>query len=273
MLRTLLVSGELELPVLPEVSAKLLRISNDPNCEANALADLIRRDPSVASHLMRIANSAMYSAGSPIVSLQQAVARLGLRRIREIVMIISCQNRVFDVTGFETEIRKSFRRSLGAAIFGQEIARIRRINVEEAFLCGLLHDVGRPVLLQSLVDLQKEHETDFEAADMIAAVEEFRVRVSGDLIEEWKLPARVANAIRCQETDEAVLGGNQEAHVLKFAIDLARITLEQDDTADETADNRVCRHCMIPVLNLYPDQVELLLGKRDEVRDWVNNSV
>lgn len=62
-------------------------------------------------------------------------------------MLISCRSKVFNVEGFKTDVRESFDLSLATAALSQEIARVRRLNVEDAFLCGLLHDIGRPVLL------------------------------------------------------------------------------------------------------------------------------
>ena len=269
LLLDLFDSGQLELPVLPEVSVQLLRLTNDPTCDAGELAELIRRDASIASNLLRIANSAMYSAGPAIVSLQQAIARLGFRKIREIVLIISCQNRVFDVHGFEGEVRLSFRRSLGAASFAQEIARLCRLNVEESFLCGLLHDIGRPVLLQALVDVQNERNLIFRREDILATVNDLSVDFGGDLISSWSLPKRVADVVRSQNEPGLVADVRQNAFLLRFAIDLATSTLE--GSSDNT--DAVSHHSSIPHLNLYPEQMETLLSKQDDVRQWVESSV
>lgn len=269
LLDELLSLGNLDLPVLPEVSAQLLRLSNDPNCEAPELAELIRRDQSLASHLLRIANSPLYASGSAIVSLQQAVARLGMRKIREIVVIISCQNRVFDVEGFEDEVRLSFRRSLGAAAFAQEVARTRRLNVEEAFLCGLLHDIGRPVLLQALVDLQSRRSLEPRRQDVLEAIEAHRAHVGSTLIESWRLPGRVAAAVRDQTLVASSDSNNQDSYILSLAVDLARYTLEPDSvTADE-----IRQHFAVPHLNLYPEQLNTIIGKQEDILNWVESTV
>src|SRR5438132_707575 len=77
----------------------------------------------------------------------------------------------------------------------QVIARARRWNVEEGFLCGLLHDVGRPVLLQAMVDLHRELGYPLDRQSAFAAMDEFHCRVGKYLTEEWTLPARVAETI------------------------------------------------------------------------------
>ena len=58
------------------------------------------------------------------------------------------QSGVFRVPGYEPVLNQLWRHALASGAFAKEIARVRRLNVESAFLCGLLHSVGKPALLQ-----------------------------------------------------------------------------------------------------------------------------
>ena len=264
----ILHSDQCELPVLPEAAAQLLRMTADVNCEVADVIGVIKRDQSLTGHLLRIANSARYNTGVTVTSIQQTVARLGLLTIRQIVVMISCQCRVFDVPGFEADVRRSFQRSLTAAAVAQEVARVRRLNVEEAFLCGLLHDVGRPVLLQALLDSRRGGLVCSDD-ELLAAAETHRVEFAGRLVTSWELPARVAEVIRHQQTPLDSAQCRDSAAVLNLSIDLAGWMLSGEPTSDQNIDS----HPMISVLNLYPEQLKLVLGKRDEILDWVKSSV
>lgn len=94
-------SSSLELPVMPRVANKVLALTHDPNAEVSDLSELIHSDQSIASHVLRIANSAAYGGGDQIVSLQQAVARLGMNLLGEIAIAVSVQNDLFKAPGFE----------------------------------------------------------------------------------------------------------------------------------------------------------------------------
>lgn len=268
ILDELVSKGEFELPLLPETASKLLGICNDQNVPPSELADCIRQDQSIATHVLRMANSAMYMVGSPVVSLQQAVARLGIGKIREIVLIVSCQGRVFDVEGFADEVRQSFRNSLAAAVFAQEIARARRLNVEDAFLCGLLHDIGRPVLLQAAVDYQKSRNAQLVRDELLTAIESHRTRVGSSLIEAWKLPQRIADAVENQ-LDELASQAESTAKVLNLAIEMAHAFANSDD--DLTAD-LFLEHPMVVELNLYPDELTSVLNRSVEVLELIGES-
>src|SRR5438105_2285173 len=95
-----IASGALELPVLPDVAARVVSQTNDANCDFKVVADGIRRDPAMATHLLRIANSALYRPRTQIVSLQHALSRLGTSAVREIALLISLKTRTFQVDGF-----------------------------------------------------------------------------------------------------------------------------------------------------------------------------
>ena len=114
--------------------------------------------------------------------------------IREIAMVIACKQRVFRARELGPEVYRAFRHSLATALFAQEVARAARVDTEEAFLAGLLHDIGRPVLLQAVADLH----TDSRLVDtpaVMAAVAELHAQVGELLARKWNLPTRVCDAI------------------------------------------------------------------------------
>lgn len=268
-LRFILESGEHQLPVLPEVAAELLRQTNDINCELPDIVNLIRRDQSLTGHLLQITNSARYNFGAQTVSsVQQAVARLGLLKVREIVVVISCQCRIFDVPGFESDVRNSFRHSLATAVYAQETARIRRRNVEDAFLSGLLYDVGRPVLLQALMDRRRTAGLVAGDDELRQAAEDHRVGIATRLVGLWELPSRISEAIFHQDIPLDVMDACPGASILNLAIDLARLSL----SADVMPKVESFSHPMTEVLNLYPEQVQELLNHHEQVLDWVNTT-
>jgi putative nucleotidyltransferase with HDIG domain len=249
----------LELPVLPEVATRVMTMTAEEGCSMVALAGVIRRDPAMASHFLRIANSPAYRPTSPVVTLQQALARLGTAQIRQMALLITCKGRVFSVPGYEGEVRALFQHSLASALFAQEIARARRWNVEEAFLCGLLHDVGRPVLLQLVVDVQRELrlKAPFEIVEALCAAH--HARVGSELLTHWGLPAQVAETVRFHHDPTATPAFRNTALMTGLADDLAHLLLETKPIDEHAARS----HPLLGPLNLYADELDALLAKRE----------
>ena len=266
-IRAVISSDDCELPVLPEVAAQLLKLTGDVDCEVSDIVALIKRDQSLTSHLLRIANSVRYSTGVTVSSIQQAVARLGLLCVREIVVLISCQCKIFDVPDFEAHVRQSFRRSLATAAFAQEIARVRRMNVEEAFLSGLLHDVGRPILFQALATRRRRYGLAASDAEICEAAEKHRISLAAKLIISWDLSARVAEAVQFQLSPQDAPGCLQQAATVNLASYLADKALSSRP-APESSDS----HPMLTVLSIYPEQFQSILRNQDEILEWVNST-
>ncbi len=184
-------AGRIDLPVLPAVATEVLSHVNSDDCDVRSLADLVQRDPSMAANVLRVANSAMYAPVEPIVSLTQAIGRLGLSTLRDIVMSLAVEGAVFDVAGHDEYVTKAWRHAHASGKLAQEIARMRRSNVEASFLCGLLHDVGTPVILQGLVDICREEGLKLDTDMIEDAVGALHQEMGGQLIEKWGLPAWV----------------------------------------------------------------------------------
>lgn len=266
--RSIILSDDYELPVLPEVSMQLLKLTGDVDCDPKDIVDLFKRDQSLTGHLLKTANSVRYTGGQTLTSIQQAVARLGLLHVREVIMLISCQSKVFNVHGFEQDVRHSFARSMAAAAFSQEIARVRRLNVEDAFLCGLLHDIGRPVLLQCLSDDRDASGRDAADDDIRIVAEELRIPMASKLVLSWELPQRLTTIIEHQTIPIESPDCGQHAAILNLAIDLANITLDVETEMPEEFS-----HPMLDVLNLYPEDLAGVLSRHTEILEWVKSTV
>ncbi len=261
-LEELIESGYLDLPILSTVAAEVVALTSDEDCDSKKLADVIRRDQAMAGHFLRLANSAAQRGRSQVVSLHQAMSRLGMMQVRQFAFVISCQNRVFRVSGREEEVRRLFKHSLATALYAQEIARIRRSNVEEAFLSGLLHDVGRPVLLQAVLDLTTT--TPYSEDEIQVAANELHAYVGGELVREWNLADRLVEAIAHHHHPASAPTNALGALTVRLADDFAH---QLEEGGGEMAAIRA--HPALAALNLYPNDVERLLGLGDSITQQV----
>ncbi|MCA9322979.1 MAG: HDOD domain-containing protein [Planctomycetes bacterium] len=261
-----LQSRAIDLPVLPEASTKIIRLCDDPECEPKDLADLVRTDQALMAHLLRVVNSAGEGSAVPIVSLQFAVNRLGLIRIKMITLSIACKSSVFNNDSFRGVVRRLFRHAVATSVCAQEVARLKRMNVEQAFTAGLLHDVGRPILLQLATNHIKNAGIELEPEEIFEVIHERHEFAGAQLAESWSLPDCLVAAI--QHHHEPTKAGEHErlARCVRFADQLADHLLGVGGALTERA---IHAHPDLAPLNLYPDDVETLLSMKDTIRDSV----
>jgi putative nucleotidyltransferase with HDIG domain len=260
--------GKLDLPLLPQVAGQVLVLAGSANVDALALSGLIHRDPALAGQVLRIANSPAYMPSMPIVSLQQAVARLGLQTVTEIAIAASLQSGTFRVPGYESELKRLWRHAIASGAFAKEIARLLRVNVETAFLCGLFHAIGKPAVLQVICDVQREQGgISAASADVWAMLEAFHTAVGLVLAKHWALSTPVITAVGYHACYQKAPAARQEATLTCLADRLATDLVDPQPGFDDA----LRTDPVLADLNLYPDAVTRLLGLRPAVARTVES--
>lgn len=254
--------GKVELPLLPGVAMEVTNVAAQETADSRVIAELLRKDQAVAAHVLRVVASPLYSGRTQIVSLQQAVARLGVAKIREISLAIAFRVGVFKLKGFEAEITALFQHSVAAAMFAQEIARVTRHNVEDAFMCGLLHDVGRPVILHALVQILGEQRLRVPPQAVIAATGALHCEVGGTLAESWNLPEAVEMSMRHHHSATPPDAHVTSVRITALADELARYTFEPERMPEA----ELRQHPALAQLELYPEMLDKVLAKGESIR-------
>lgn len=257
---------KIELPVLPQVAGRVMALAGDPSADAARLSALIHQDQALAAHILRIANSPAYMPRTPIVSLQHAVAMLGVNQLSEIAVAVSLKSGTIQVPGYEANIQQLWRHALASGAYAKEIARLRRYNVESAYLCGLLHAVGKPVVLKTVTTIAAEMHITLKPSTLISFLEGYHSRVGTLIAGEWALPPQVAEAIAYYWVYEQAPSHKQEAMMTCLADRLATYILIPDSFDDSSLRN----HSVFADLNLYPNDIDTLLSLKEKVLNLVD---
>lgn len=259
-------NGQLELPVMPRVAQKVISLTNDPNADISDLSKLVHDDQAIASHVLRIANSATYGGTDSIVSLKQAVARLGMDLLGDIAVAVSMKSGIFKAPGFEAEVQRFLRHALAAGAYGKEIARKRRRNVEGQFLCGLMHSIGKPVTLDLISQTMKFVGVALEKEDISVIINALSPQVAAKVVKEWQLPRQIQVTTLCYNKYEDAPGFKDES-AATYLSQLLASWLMYPARYDAT---NLAEDPAFEYLNFYLDDAEDLLAKKDEVKAIVS---
>jgi HD-like signal output (HDOD) protein len=264
-----MADDSLELPPPPQVAVEVTRltrsdVSDDGSVDTNAaeLASLIQRDVALAGQVMRVANSALYARRTPVVTLPQAIAWLGMREVRTIAFAIAVQGQVFASTYFRREMAELWRESVITALFAQEVARLKRRNVESAYLCGLLHRVGLAVVLARVGSAALMHRLSPDPGRVMQFAVQHEARVGTQLAQSWHLPPAVTAAIsHWRDPTQAT-----EARIEVMEVALARQI--SDELRPPGAGGELPDSMLGPVskwmddLSIYPDELFTIMAQR-----------
>lgn len=144
----------LNLPTLPTLAARLLELVENPSTNAQLLSQFINQDQVIAARLLKMSNSAYYGQGREIANVHQAVVLLGFDMVREIALGVSVLNAFKSAQGLDGfDISSFWDHCSAVALTARKIAKGWLPHLaSEAFTAGLLHDIGKVVLIQYLPD-------------------------------------------------------------------------------------------------------------------------
>ena len=268
-LTTKLEQDKLDLPLLPVVATQVLQLSGDPNADATKLSTLIQQDQALAGQILRIANSPAYASRSPIVSLQQAITWLGMTILAGLAFSVSIQSGVFKVKGYEKEVQALWRQALATGLYGKEIARRNRHNVENAFLCGILHTIGKPLLIHLILQDRDDFSSQPSWDIMDTIIQEFSILAGTKLAEAWQLPEPVQEAIRFypDEAYQHATSPTKGAMITCLADHLASGIIDPSSLDEEA----LRAHPVVQDLNFYPEDMDALFELKDPIQQSVES--
>lgn len=139
-------------PVLPDVATRLIEMTRRPAVSVAEVAQVLTQDPTLAGQLLRRANSAAYATAVRAQTVHEATVRVGLLGVRNLALEIALSMRIFRAEGYQPIADALRRHSVATAYLAGIVCRYTTMPAAEAFLCGLLADVGLAVGLMVLGD-------------------------------------------------------------------------------------------------------------------------
>jgi HD-like signal output (HDOD) protein len=198
-----LVRGELKLVSLPDIYFRIVEAIESPRTSASRIAEVVGKDTSLSAKLLRIVNSSFYGFPSRIESITRAITIIGADELSTLALGVSTIQVFRDVPeGFVT-MRSFWRHSITVGVFARLLAaRGNARQDERLFTAGLLHDLGRLLMLRKIpftmtqaLALARGRKISLPEAEQELLGFDHSV-VGGLLLSEWNLPVGLSSAVR-----------------------------------------------------------------------------
>lgn len=189
-----LQSGELTLPMLPEVTLKVSDMASNPDASLADLADIIVTDVTLSSQLVKVSNSPLYRGRESVDSVPVAVTRLGFKVVKNLVSSLAMQQ-MFQATSPRTErhLRSLWELSADVSARSQVLAgRVPGLKVDEAMLAGLIYNIGVLPLLAK-ADQQPEWFENESALESL--IDQVSAPIGMAVLESWDFPPQLVSVV------------------------------------------------------------------------------
>jgi HD-like signal output (HDOD) protein len=190
-----LENGDISLPSLPDVVLKIRKLLESDSCDFERVSQAVSVDPVLVSKLFVYANSAYYNrANTKIATLDAAIGRLGFEVVRNTAMSLAMRQLYnSDKNNKMTRhLRAIWARGMKLSCMAYALARTNgNLNHESAYLCGLMHEIGKLYILTKAEDFP-----DFlgNSESLNSVMEEWNPQVSKSIIESWGFPEEIAES-------------------------------------------------------------------------------
>ncbi len=187
--------AEFELPMFPRSASEVLALGRDPGAEIDDYVKVISQDPSLVRAIIGTAQSPFFSSLATSATLDQAIVRIGLLQVEQIVLIHALRSRLLRVRGFDKLVHKILLHGQKVAISSQAISRQLGGPVADGFLAGLFHDIGKLLLLGVIAQVQKKLSWEAPGALVMDAFDAFHILLGKLACESWELPEAICRAV------------------------------------------------------------------------------
>jgi putative nucleotidyltransferase with HDIG domain len=210
-------------PVLPEVAFKAVEVINSAEVSVQEVADIIKADAGLTSKMIAMANSAYYRAVTPVQNLQYAIGRIGLRDSGNIILMHTTRG-MFNAENpaFENLQRALWAHSLATAVGARVIGRkLEHPFPERLYAAGMLHDIGKALLLQVLMELsQSRHDITEDVVN--ETLDRLHVEFGVALLKHWQFPAGFIDVVQEHHNYEQMQEYTFDTQIVSYANLLTR---------------------------------------------------
>jgi putative nucleotidyltransferase with HDIG domain len=257
------------LEPLPANAARVLRLLDDPDVNIRRLTESLTRDPALTAELLRIANSALYGFGPAWKSFSEVVMRLGLRRIRTLVLGAAMGRMLArPLSGYGLGREALWRHALSTAQSARYLANVIHFpDGEAAYVAGLLHDIGKVVLDRYVLEdgrqlaevIRKADLRHWQAEQQLFGLD--HAAVGGMIARKWQFPTELAEAIQFHHLPACAGVDPTLSAIVNVANALAPYHYGNQTTFGE----REAQPEALALLDLSPEQLERLQAEVLEI--------
>jgi HD-like signal output (HDOD) protein len=205
------------IPVLPALASRVIEVASDPEVSLVQLANLIGKDQVLASRLLQLANSAYCASMREISTIGEAVVRVGADGVRNMVFTVCFGSRMYDPGIYGDQGRILIEHGMGTAYVARMVAGSADEDEDEAFLFGLLHDIGKLLILKLAYDHKRRTGAAVPADELTAALEQHHAGYGAITLKRWGLPLSLEEPIRCHHDYRSATAAPRKSMVAYLA--------------------------------------------------------
>lgn len=218
----LFYKGKIELPVFPHIVKEIQECLGEESSSTEDLAKIVEKDIVIAAKLISIANSPLYKGLDMVNSLNGALLRLGMKTTQGVISAVAARS-LFESsnTSLKKVLEKLWMHSFATACLGKKLGEALKLeNTENLFLMGIVHDIGKMLLMKAIVDIFPE--TSVTDPELQLAIHEIHTTFGAALLKKLRFATVFIQVAEFHHWNTYPKGTEQQLMIISLADYLAR---------------------------------------------------
>ncbi len=262
--------NDIDLPILPEIVKDIQEAINSPSSNVDKLSSIIEKDAVISVRLIAVANSALYRGTERILTIKQAIPRIGAKETQSIVATIANKG-LYEVKDkvFKKLMEKLWKHSLATAFAAKSLSELLRLGDSEKFyFMGLIHDIGKVLILKTLGDLHHKYES-LDVDEMLDEAKVVHTSFGSATLRKWGFSDGYARMCLLHAGPKFKYNTDKEILLLNLAGNIAKkagygVRSTPDDINIATLDSRL-------LLGIEPPDIEFIIENIDKLMGDVSD--
>ena len=260
--------GDILLPILPKVIQEIREVMKDTDVNVGKLAKVVEKDTIFSVSLISVANSSLYRGTGEINTVNKAITRLGFEETQSIITAIANKNLyVTKNEHYKTIMEKLWIHSLACAYGSKLVAKkVGFDDLEKIFLMGLVHDIGKVLLVKAFNEYQAQSNS-YQINDVMKTIQEVHTSIGGAILQKWGFHQEFINIARKHTGPKFSDNTKKEILIVNLANYLTRnmgYSLFNDKIELSSLDS-------VRLLEIKEDQLEVLNEEMKKTMEATNN--
>jgi putative nucleotidyltransferase with HDIG domain len=186
-----LKSNRIQFPIMPDIAIQIDKLFKEKeDIDINEISEIIKSDPALTMRLISISNSAYYRGAMSIKTLEEAIMRLGMKETQNYLLLLTTKSLfASDTAPFNKFLDRLWIHSIATAEASRQLGKLLDYpDLNHLFTLGMLHDMGKMLLLQVLFELHK-NDRDMDEANIMEVVDAQHMAFGATLMRKWNLPS------------------------------------------------------------------------------------
>lgn len=270
--------GKINLPVFPHIVKEVQACLGGDTPSIEEIAIIVEKDIVIASKLISIANSPLYKGVDTVNSLNAALLRLGMKATQGVISAVAAKSMfASENLSLKQLLENLWMHSFATACLGKRLGEELKIkNTENLFLMGIIHDIGKMLLMKAVVDLFPE--APVETPDIQRAIHEIHTTFGAVLLKKLRFSDAFIQVAEFHHWNTYPKGTDPELMIINLAdflaheIGFSTADFESCQSASETQEEQLARITSLPSFQLLGLELDKVLEICDEISSTVKES-